>query len=62
LTGKSKKASSSPIYAKPMSSGKLSESACHNLPARFQPPPLWLEERIREALVERAEAGDSGAI
>jgi len=24
--------------------------------ARFQPPPLWLEERIREALAERAEA------
>ena len=24
--------------------------------ARFQPPPLWLEERIREALTERAEA------
>src|SRR5882724_11436991 len=23
--------------------------------ARLQPPPLWLEERIREALVERAE-------
>jgi hypothetical protein len=23
--------------------------------ARFQPPPLWLEERIREALTERAE-------
>lgn len=23
--------------------------------ARFQPPPLWLEERIREALAERAE-------
>ena len=23
--------------------------------ARFQPAPLWLEERIREALVERAE-------
>jgi hypothetical protein len=22
--------------------------------ARFQPPPLWLEERIREALAERA--------
>jgi len=26
------------------------------LAARFQPAPLWLEERIREALVERAEA------
>lgn len=24
--------------------------------ARFQPPPLWLEERIREALSEPAEA------
>jgi len=24
--------------------------------ARFQPPPLWLEERIREALAERASA------
>ncbi len=23
--------------------------------ARFRPPPLWLEERIREALAERAE-------
>jgi len=23
--------------------------------ARFQPPPLWLEERIREALEEPAE-------
>ena len=23
--------------------------------ARFQPPPLWLEERIREALAERAK-------
>ncbi len=23
--------------------------------ARFQPPPLWPEERIREALAERAE-------
>lgn len=23
--------------------------------ARFQPPPLWLEERIREALAEHAE-------
>ena len=23
--------------------------------ARFQPPPLWLEERIREALAESAE-------
>ena len=23
--------------------------------ARFQPPPFWLEERIREALTERAE-------
>jgi hypothetical protein len=23
--------------------------------SRFQPPPLWLEERIREALAERAE-------
>ncbi len=23
--------------------------------ARFQPPPLWLEERIREALTEQAE-------
>lgn len=23
--------------------------------ARFQPVPLWLEERIREALAERAE-------
>lgn len=26
------------------------------LAARFQPPPLWLEERIREALAEPAEA------
>ena len=25
------------------------------LAARFRPPPLWLEERIREALSERAE-------
>ena len=25
------------------------------LAARFRPPPLWLEERIREALAERAE-------
>jgi hypothetical protein len=24
--------------------------------ARFQPPPLWLEERIREALLEPAKA------
>lgn len=24
--------------------------------ARFQPPPLWLEERIRDALAEPAEA------
>ena len=24
--------------------------------ARFQPPPLWLEERIREALTERAQS------
>lgn len=24
--------------------------------SRFQPPPLWLEERIREALAEPAEA------
>ena len=24
--------------------------------ARFQPPPLWLEERIREALAEPAKA------
>jgi hypothetical protein len=23
--------------------------------ARFQPPPLWLEERLREALAETAE-------
>ena len=23
--------------------------------ARFQPPPLWLEERLREALAEPAE-------
>jgi hypothetical protein len=23
--------------------------------ARFQPPPLWLEERLREALAERAK-------
>ena len=23
--------------------------------SRFQPPPLWLEERIREALTEPAE-------
>ncbi len=23
--------------------------------ARFRPPPQWLEERIREALAERAE-------
>ncbi len=23
--------------------------------SRFQPPPLWLEERIREALAEPAE-------
>jgi hypothetical protein len=25
------------------------------LAARFQPAPLWLEERIREALAERAK-------
>jgi hypothetical protein len=25
------------------------------LDARFSPPPLWLEERIREALSEPAE-------
>jgi hypothetical protein len=25
------------------------------LAARFQPPPLWLEERIREALAEPAQ-------
>jgi hypothetical protein len=25
------------------------------LAARFQPPPLWLEERIREALAEAPE-------
>jgi hypothetical protein len=24
--------------------------------ARFQPPPMWLEERIREALAEPAES------
>jgi len=24
--------------------------------SRFQPPPLWLEERIREALAEPSEA------
>jgi hypothetical protein len=24
--------------------------------ARFQPPPLWLEDRIREAFAEPAEA------
>ena len=24
--------------------------------ARFQPPPLWLEQRIREALAQPAEA------
>jgi hypothetical protein len=28
--------------------------------ARFQPPPLWLEERIREALAEPAEAVGKG--
>ena len=27
--------------------------------ARFQPAPLWLEERIREALAEPAEATSS---
>lgn len=27
--------------------------------ARFQPPPSWLEERIREALVAPAEATSS---
>ena len=27
--------------------------------ARFQPPPLWLEERIREALAEPAEVTSS---
>ena len=27
--------------------------------ARFQPPPLWLEERIREALSEPAEGTSS---
>ena len=26
------------------------------LAARFRPPPLWLEERIREALSEPAES------
>jgi len=26
------------------------------LAARFQPPPLWLEERIREALMEPSVA------
>lgn len=26
------------------------------LAARFRPPPLWLEERIREALAEPAES------
>jgi len=25
------------------------------LAAKFQPPPLWLEERLREALAERPE-------
>ena len=30
------------------------------LSARFRPPPLWLEERIREALTEPAEAVSSG--
>lgn len=29
------------------------------LAARFQPAPLWLEERIREALAEPAEATSS---
>ncbi len=28
--------------------------------ARFQPPPMWLEERIREALAEPAEAISKG--
>ena len=28
--------------------------------ARFQPPPLWLEERVREALAEPAEAVTTG--
>ncbi len=28
--------------------------------ARFRPPPLWLEERIREALAEPAEALSQG--
>jgi hypothetical protein len=27
----------------------------HQFAARFEPPPGWLEERIREALVEPAE-------
>jgi hypothetical protein len=26
------------------------------LNARFQPPPLWLEDRIREAIANPAEA------
>ncbi len=26
--------------------------------ARFQPPPMWLEERIREALAQPAELTD----
>jgi hypothetical protein len=30
--------------------------------ARFQPPPLWLEERTREALAERAESVNSCTI
>ena len=28
--------------------------------ARFQPPPLWLDERIREALIEPAEVTSGG--
>jgi len=39
-----------------MWSGRHCESALPQLPARFQPPPLWLEERIREALAEPVES------
>jgi hypothetical protein len=43
-------------YASRMWSGRHCESALPQLPARFQPPPLWLEERIREALAEPVES------
>lgn len=38
LMRESKKASRFPSYAKPMSSGRLFELACHNLPPDFGQP------------------------